>query len=310
MPIRFDDQVVIITGAGGGLGRAYAMAFARRGAKVVVNDVAPTDTSNLPSPAETVASAIRKEGGAAFAYDADVTDFAQVEAMVAKAVHEWGRVDVLVNNAGIVRDKTFSKMQLADFARVLAVHVMGSANCSKAVWPVMLEQHYGRIVMTTSSSGLYGNFGQSNYAAAKAALVGLMNVLHLEGRKYGIHVNAISPVAATNMMAGLLPDAAAALLPPEAVAPAVLFLSSQGAPSRTIMGAGAGVYTHIEVVETEGIYLDEARRNPEDIARHFAILAHGASATSRPEAGDQTTRILNRAAREHGLTIPSESVNP
>jgi NAD(P)-dependent dehydrogenase (short-subunit alcohol dehydrogenase family) len=303
MSIRFDDRVAIVTGAGGGLGRAYALALASRGAKVIVNDIAGPlqPTGPAVGGAETVAAEIRAHGGTAIAFEADVTDFARMEAMVATAMQAWGRIDVLINNAGIVRDKTFIKMDLGDFARVLDVHVMGSVNCTKAVWPVMRERRYGRIVMTTSSSGLHGNFGQANYGAAKAGLIGLMNVLHLEGHKHDIRVSSICPVAATRMMDGLLPQAVVEWMTPEAVVPAVLYLASEDAPSRTILGAGAGVYTRIEIVETEGIYLEESRRTPEEIARQFNALSDATTARSRPHSGDQTRRLLERAARARGI---------
>ena len=199
MTIRFDDQVVIVTGSGNGLGKSHALEFARRGARVVVNDLGGArDGSGASSDAaQAVVEEIESNGGEAIANGANVADFDQVEAMVAEAIDKWGRVDVLVNNAGILRDKTFAKMDLADFQMVVDVHLMGSVNCTKAVWEHMRGRQYGRIVMTTSSSGLYGNFGQSNYGAAKFALVGFMNTLCLEGQKYDIKVNALSPVAAS-----------------------------------------------------------------------------------------------------------------
>ena len=301
-----EGRIAIVTGAGRGIGREHALMLAEHGAKVVVNDLGGnTDGTGVDaSPAEQVVEEIRAMGGEAVVNGDNVASWEGAQRLVNTAIETFGDLHVVVNNAGILRDKTFAKMDLADFARVFAVHVMGSVNCTRAVWPLMREQRYGRVVMTTSSSGLHGNFGQTNYAAAKAALVGLMNVLHLEGQKYGIHVNAICPVAATSMMEGLLPEAAAALLPPEAVSPAVLYLSSEEAPSRTILGAGAGVYTRIEIVETDGIYLVDAQRTPEEIARQFAAIADRATASPRPHSGDQTLRILTRAAHERGIFIP------
>ena len=223
MQIQFPGRVAIVTGAGGGLGRQHALALARRGARVVVNDLGPG--------ARQVAEEIRAAGGEALASEASVTDFAAVEAMVRQAIEAWGRVDILVNNAGILRDKTFAKMDLADFRLVLDVHLMGAVHGCKAVWETMRAQRYGRIVMTTSSSGLYGNFGQSNYGAAKMALVGLMQTLALEGEKYGIRVNCLAPTAATRMTEGLMPPEVLAQLAPEAVTPGLLHLVSENAPT-------------------------------------------------------------------------------
>ena len=217
MTIRFDGRVAIVTGAGNGLGRAHALGLASRGAKVVVNDFggARDGTGGSLSPAETVVDEIRRAGGIAMADGADVSNFEQVQAMVDGATREWGRVDLLVANAGILRDKSFAKMEIADFAKVLDVHLIGTFNCCKAVWNTMRERNYGRIVLTTSSSGLFGNFGQANYGAAKAGIVGLMNVLAEEGRKNDIRVNTISPTAATRMTEELLPPQALALMRPE-----------------------------------------------------------------------------------------------
>src|SRR5579863_696354 len=242
--IRFDGRVAIVTGAGNGLGRSHALGLAARGAKVVVNDVgsALDGSGGSGSAADRVVQEIEAAGGSAIADNANVTDFAAVASMVERAKAKWGRIDILVNNAGILRDKSFAKMDLADFRAVMDVHVMGAVHCTKAVWDLMRAQNYGRIVFTSSSSGLYGNFGQANYGAAKAAMIGLMNVLHHEGQKNNICVNILSPTALTAMTEGLLPAAAAALLTPESVTPAVLFLVSETAPSRVIVGAGAGCF--------------------------------------------------------------------
>lgn len=243
------DRVAIVTGAGGGLGRAHALLLARCGAKVVVNDIGPA--------AQTVASEIVAEGGLAIAAVGSVTDEAQVGAMVAAAMAEWGRVDILVNNAGILRDVSFAKMTIDDLRAVIEVHVIGAAICSKAVWPIMREQQYGRIVMTTSSSGLYGNFGQANYGAAKMALVGLMQTLSIEGAKDNIRVNCLAPTAATAMTEGLLTEEMKALLVPESVSPGLVKLVSEDAPTRAILCAGAGHFKRAYVTLTAGRYIGQ-----------------------------------------------------
>ena len=255
--IDFKGRVAIVTGAGGGLGRQHALALARRGAKVVVNDLggARDGSGGSASAAQAVVDEIRAAGGEAMANAASVTDFEAVQAMVQQAVDTWGRVDILVNNAGILRDKTFAKMELADFRLVLDVHLMGAVHCTKAVWPVMTAQKYGRIVMITSSSGLYGNFGQSNYGAAKLALVGLMQTLSLEGAKHDIRVNCLAPTAATRMTEDLMPAEVLRALQPEAVVPAMLVLASEGAPTRTTLCAGAGSVEAAHITMTQGAWI-------------------------------------------------------
>ncbi len=271
MTIEYKDQVAIVTGAGTGLGRSHALALALRGARVVVNDLGGSrdGTGGSATAAEAVVAEIEAAGGEAIANDANVTDESQVSAMVQSAVDKWGRVDILVNNAGILRDKSFAKMSLDDWRAVVDVHLNGAAYCSHAVWPIMREQRYGRIVMTTSTSGIYGNFGQANYGAAKFGVVGLMNVLHIEGAKYNIHVNSLAPSAATRMTEDVMPEDVLEQLAPEYVTPAVLFLASQQAPSRTILLAGAGVYTVAKLIEAQGIKLPEGQRTPENIASIF-----------------------------------------
>jgi NAD(P)-dependent dehydrogenase (short-subunit alcohol dehydrogenase family) len=275
MTIRFDGRVAIVTGSGGGLGRCHALGLASRGAKVVVNDIGKDGAAS--DSALKVVDEIRAAGGVAMADGADVVNFEQITAMVARAEKEWGRIDILVNNAGILRDKSFAKMEMSDFDRVVRVHLTGSANCAKAVWNGMRERGYGRIVFTSSASGIYGNFGQANYGAAKAAMIGLMNVLHIEGAKYDIRVNILAPTAATAMTDGLLTPDEAALLSPESVTPAVLFLVGDGAPSRVILGAGAGVFAVTRIQETRGVYLDEAERSPDTIAARWDEIARAAT---------------------------------
>ncbi len=268
MGIDFKGRVAIVTGAGGGLGRQHALALARRGAKVVVNDLggARDGSGHSLSAAEAVVAEIRAAGGEAIANGASVTDFEAVQAMVQQAISTWGRVDILVNNAGILRDKTFAKMDIADFRLVLDVHLMGAVHCTKAVWPHMLEQKYGRILMTTSSTGLYGNFGQTNYGAAKLALVGFMQTLALEGAKHDIRVNALAPTAATRMTEDLMPEAVLAALKPEAVVPAMLVLVGQDAPTRTVLCAGAGSVEMANITMTQGVWIGLGEDAPERLA--------------------------------------------
>jgi NAD(P)-dependent dehydrogenase (short-subunit alcohol dehydrogenase family) len=302
MTIRFDNRVAIVTGAGGGLGRCHALGLAARGARVVVNDLGP---DGAPSDAtREVVAEIEAAGGIAMADGADIANAEQVAAMVAKAEKDWGRVDILVNNAGILRDKTFAKMDLADFEKVVAVHLLGSAICTKAVWNGMRERNHGRLVFTSSASGIYGNFGQANYGAAKAAMIGLMNVLHLEGAKTNIRVNVLAPTAATAMTAGLLPPGAAALLTPESVTPGLLFLVSDDAPSRVILGAGAGTFAVTHISETPGVYLPEAERTPETIAKRFAEISDRATAVPLDNAFAQTFKFASAAAKANGLEPP------
>lgn len=257
MTVNLTNRVAIVTGAGAGLGREHALLLARLGAKVVVNDLGSDvhGHGGSNSPAQKVVDEIIAAGGEAIASSASVTDVEQVQVMIDDTMARWGRIDILVNNAGFLRDKTFAKMSLEDFRSVIDVHLMGAVNCTKAVWDIMRDQKYGRIVMTTSSSGLYGNFGQSNYGAAKMALVGLMQTLGLEGEKYNIRVNCIAPTAATRMLEGLLPEASLKALEPRAVSPAIAVLVAEDAPTKMILCAGAGSFEVAHISITQGIYL-------------------------------------------------------
>lgn len=305
MAIRFDGRVAIVTGAGNGLGRAHALGLAALGAKVVVNDFggARDGTGGSMTAAETVVEEIKKAGGTAMADGADVSNYEQVQAMVAKATKEWGSVDLLVANAGILRDKSFGKMELSDFQKVIDVHLAGTFYCCKAVWDGMKERNYGRIVLTTSSSGMFGNFGQANYGAAKAGIVGLMNVLAQEGRKTDIRVNTVSPTAATRMTEELLPPQALQLMKPEAITPAVLFLLSENAPTRTTLGAGAGSFAQIKIIETEGINLPESEWTPDAIAAHFAEISDDSRAQALEGAFQQTQKYVAQAAARLGIKM-------
>ncbi|HEX8263212.1 MAG TPA: SDR family NAD(P)-dependent oxidoreductase [Allosphingosinicella sp.] len=292
MTISFEGRVAIVTGAGGGLGRAYALELARRGARVVVNDLGGArDGSGRSDAAQRVVEEIEAAGGEAIANGASVTDSAQVEAMVAAAKERWGGVHILINNAGILRDKSFAKMSVEDFRAVVDVHLIGSAVCTKAVWETMREQAYGRILMTSSSTGLYGNFGQANYGAAKMGLAGLARTLHLEGAKYDIRVNTIAPTAATRMTEDLFPPEMLSLFNPQNVVPAALYLVSEEAPSGAIVGAGGGVVQAAYVTLTPGYALPEGRRTVEELAANWDKVT------------DRTLEVVPGSGAEQAMTI-------
>ncbi|ODS92198.1 MAG: 3-hydroxyacyl-CoA dehydrogenase [Comamonas sp. SCN 65-56] len=297
MGLDFTGRVAIVTGAGGGLGRQHALALAARGAKVLVNDLggAVDGSGGSVSAAQGVVNEIMAAGGVALANGASVTDFAAVQAMVQQALDAWGRVDILVNNAGILRDKSFAKMEMDDFRRVVDVHLMGAAHCCKAVWPHMQAQHYGRILMTTSSTGLYGNFGQANYGAAKLAQVGMMQTLAIEGAKYGIHVNALAPTAATRMTEALFPQEVLAALQPESVVPAMLVLTHESAPTRTILCAGGGGFEAAHITLTQGIYLGTGALVAEQLAERLAETIDGTGQQVPQSGSAQGTLEVGKA---------------
>jgi len=273
MTHSIEGRVAIVTGAGGGLGREHARFLARKGARVVVNDLAQ-------AAAAAVAAEIEASGGVARAFAASVTDDSAIDEMVRRTIAEWGRLDILVNNAGVLRDKSFGKMTLDDFRLVLEVHLMGSVICTKAVWERMREQRHGRIVMTTSSSGLYGNFGQANYGAAKMALVGLMQTLAIDGEKYDIRVNCLAPSATTQMTRGVVPEASLALLDPALVSPVLLALVSDDAPTRAIVCAGAGHFARANVTLSQGRYIGGGSEADERVIANWR------------EIGDRTAELV------------------
>ena len=304
MSIRYDGKVAIVTGAGQGLGRSHAIELAKRGAKVVINDLggAKDGTGGSSEAALAVVAEIEALGGEAIANGANVANYDEVEAMVKQAVDQWGRVDILVNNAGILRDKSFTKGGLDDFKLVLDVHLMGTVNCTKACRNIMSDKGYGRVVVTTSSSGLYGNFGQSNYGSAKMAVIGLMNTLVQEGSKYDIRVNALAPTAGTRMTEGLIPEEAFALLTPETVTPAVLYMVSDDAPNKTIICAGAGAYSVAKVIETDGVWLSPEEQTPEGIAANWEAIT-SSEGEAQPQAGfEQTVKFTGKAMAGLGLS--------
>ena len=294
MTISFQDKVAIVTGAGGGLGRCHALQFAERGAKVIVNDLGGSvdGSGGSSEAADKVVEEIKAMGGDAISNGSSVTDKAGVKKLVDDAMAAYGRIDILVNNAGVLRDKSFAKVTLDDFEFVVDVHMMGSVYCTKAVWPIMVEQKYGRIVMTSSSSGIFGNFGQSNYGSAKMGVVGLMNTLRIEGQKNNIKVNSLVPVAATRMTENLgMPDAVFDSLKPESVSPAVIFMSSEDAPDGVMISAGAGVFAMAEIVHSEGIALKGDDLNADMLAEKWS------------EASDMTNGKALRSGAEHTAHI-------
>ena len=297
--ISFEGKVAIVTGAGNGLGKSHALELARRGAKVVVNDFGGDldGTGSSKNAAETVAEEINKSGGEALANSADVSNVKDIDELVLKILSKWGRIDILVNNAGILRDKTFAKMEIKDFKAVVDVHLIGSAICTKAVWEPMREQKYGRVVFTSSSSGIYGNFGQSNYGAAKMGVLGLMNVLKLEGEKYNIKVNALSPTAATRMTEELLPDDALKLLTVESVTAGLIFLISEEAPNRLILCAGAGGYAATRIYETDGIFLTPNKQTPEDVAKNINAIIDIDGQEMYEQGSQQTMKFATKASK-------------
>ena len=294
MTIRLDGKVAIVTGAGQGLGRTHALALAARGARVVVNDL---------NNATSVVDEIKDAGGEAIANGANVVDYTQVEAIIQQAMDAWGRIDILINNAGILRDKTFHKMTIEDFRLVVDVHLMGSANCTKAAWEIMREQSYGRIVFTTSSTGLYGNFGQANYGAAKMAVVGLMNTLHLEGAKYDIRVNCLAPAAGTAMTEGLFPEGVYNLLTPESVSPGVVFLVGPDAPSCTILTAGGGAFAVYKGFETDGVSLLPDKLSPEGIAAAWEAITNEDGMKVFASGFEQASKFAIKGAEKMGIDL-------
>jgi NAD(P)-dependent dehydrogenase (short-subunit alcohol dehydrogenase family) len=296
MSIRLEDQVAIVTGAGRGLGRAHAHALAARGAKVVVNDLAEAD-------AQSVAREIVEAGGVAKGVACNVANNEHVEEMVKRTMADWGRIDILVNNAGILRDKTFQKMSLDEFRLVVDVHLMGSVHCTKAVWDIMREQSYGRIVFTSSSTGLYGNFGQSNYGAAKMAMVGLMNTLHLEGEKYDIRVNCLAPAAGTAMTEGLFPEKAFELLSPESVSPGLVFLVSRDAPSRKVLAAGGGGFAVYKGFETDGVNLLPEHLSAEGVADAWQAIDDERGMKELKMGFEQASKLAMKAATNLGVDL-------
>ncbi|WP_419808655.1 SDR family NAD(P)-dependent oxidoreductase [Sphingomonas sp.] len=290
MTIRFDDRVAIVTGAGGGLGRQYALELARRGAKVVVNDLGGSrDGAGHSDAALKVVEEIEATGGEAMSNGGNVAEYEQMADMVARAKERWGGVHVLINNAGVLRDKTFAKMDPADFEFVVRVHLIGSAFATKACWETFREQNYGRVLMTASSTGLFGNFGQANYGAAKMGLAGLTKTLYIEGAKNNIRVNTLAPTAGTRMTEDLFPAEAFKLFAPEKVVPAALYLVSEDAPTNQIVASGAGVTGAVNVTLTPGKLLSGDDLSVEGIAANWDAIV------------DRTGEVVPQSGAEQGM---------
>ena len=300
MSIRFDNKVAIVTGAGGGIGKEHALELAKRGAKVVVNDLGGTvDGSGASNAANEVVELIKSNGGDAFANGASVTDLNAVKAMVDQTMDQWGRIDILVNNAGILRDKSFHKVTMEDFNLVMDVHFQGSLNCTHTIFPIMREQEYGRIIFTSSSSGVFGNFGQTNYGSAKMAMVGLMNTLKLEGQNKNVYSNAITPVAYTRMTEGLIPEDFGKNLQPEYITPAMIYLASENAPNGAIVAAGAGVFSRIFIHETMGVSLGMGEdMTPENIDANWDKISDMTDARALQNGGEQTLKFFELINKE------------
>ena len=300
MSIRFDNQVAIVTGAGGGIGKEHALELARRGAKVVVNDLGGSvDGSGTSDAADAVVELIKSEGGEAMSNGASVTDLSAIQNMVKDVMDKWGRIDILVNNAGILRDKSFHNVTMEDFNLVMNVHFQGTLNCTHTIYPIMREQGYGRIIFTSSSSGVFGNFGQSNYGAAKMAMVGLMNTLKIEGQKYNVFSNSITPVAYTRMTEGLIPEDFGKNLQPEYITPAVIYLSSDQAPNGAIMAAGAGVFSRIVIQESMGVSLGTGEdMTAENIAANWDGISDMTDARVLQNGGEQTLKFFELISKE------------
>jgi len=293
MTISFSGKVAIVTGAGGGLGREYALELARRGAKVVVNDLGGSANGGGRSDtAATVVQEIEAAGGVAIADGGDVTRYDEMVAMVHRAREAWGGVHILINNAGILRDRSFARMEVADFEAVVRTHLLGSANATKATWEVMREQGYGRILMTSSSSGLYGNFGQTNYAAAKMGLAGFARSLCLEGARYDVRVNTLAPIATTRLTNDILPPNTTEAFHPGNVVPAALFLVSDDAPSNVILGAGAGFFHTVNITMTRGIVLPHGERTVEAVAAQWGAISDRTGETIPQSGSDQFTAAI------------------
>ena len=294
MSIEFNDKVAIVTGAGGGIGKEHALELARRGAKVVVNDLGGSvDGSGASDAAEEVVELIKSEGGEAISNGASVTDLDAVKNMVQQTMDEWGRIDILVNNAGILRDKSFHKVSIEDFNLVMDVHFQGSLNCTHTIFPIMREQEYGRIIFTSSASGVYGNFGQTNYGSAKMAMIGLMNTLKLEGQNKNIFTNSITPVAYTRMTEGLIPEDFGQNLKSEYITPAVIYLASDQAPNGVIIAAGAGVFSRINIQESMGVSLGTGEdMTPANIHANWDKISDMTNARALQNGGEQTLKFF------------------
>jgi NAD(P)-dependent dehydrogenase (short-subunit alcohol dehydrogenase family) len=297
MTVQFDGQVAIITGAGNGLGKSHALELAKRGAKVVINDLGGSvdGSGGSSDAAKAVVAEIEAMGGEAISHGANVANFDEVQDMVAQTMAKWVRVDILINNAGILRDKSFSKMSIDEFKLVVDVHLMGSVNCSKAVWDIMRAQNYGRIVMTTSSSGMYGNFGQSNYGAAKMAVVGLMNTLVIEGKKNNVLVNCLAPTAGTRMLEGLVPQEVMDTLTPSSVTAGLLTLVHKDAPNRTILCAGGGGYASTKLFESDGIFLPVEEQTPEAVIENWEGVVDTSNQKALDQGFMQTEKFMTKA---------------